>query len=215
MCSAQAPCCPVLSELVALRSYKEQADIRIRALEQELAALKPRPSAPSHSDFDRHKSLRQLCTIESDLQRLSSENASLRAKVKKARGDLDEWQRFGEFAFAQIAENVCYKGELPKDDHRTQVFILRDLLRQMCERYATQSVETPEYGRLLAKYERTRAKLRDVRRKCDRMLAMIAQNQRCGALRDLGEHVQSLCTLAKDMKADYGGWRCRCGAGDE
>ena len=211
MCDSQATC-PVLNELISLRAYKDQADIRIRHLEQEVARLKSCHGSQVTKD-ECKRSLRQLTELESEFQRLSTENVALRSQLKKCRKDLSEWQRFGEFAFSKVAESVCYKNDLPKGDDCAQIFILQDLLRQMCERYKGHSVETPEYRDLLAKYERSRTKLRDVRRKCDRILAMMATAP--GPFREFGSHVRSLTGLAKEMKQDYRTWRCGCGGDDD
>ena len=223
MCKRKEDTCPVLSELISLQNYKKQAELRIKKLEQELARLNCCDGFPKHHliEDDYQRSLRQLSAVESDFQNITTENISLKSKLKKCQRELDEWQHFGQSILTTVGRSVNYNGPFPANDSQTQRFILMDLVKKMCEGYQTGAKETPEYAQLQIKYDRNRQKLREVRRKCDKMLAIISERsfaqtandcekeqESKEALKDLGEHVKTLAGTVKEMKGDYRNWKC-------
>lgn len=225
--------CPVLNELLSLREYKEKAESRIVKLEEELASHKcesPKMISKYHfKEEDYARSLKQLSAVEADFQRLTAENRKLRSKLKHSQKELDEWRAFGHTTFSKITETINETCDSPGDDGKLARFVLDDLLQKMCDRYREGSTETPKYAELASKYESTKTKLRDIRRKCDRMLAIIADHGiqfndeeptkpcKCvledrmkakAAFRKLNADMKSLTALTRQMKGGYKAWQC-------
>lgn len=227
--------CPVLNELLSLREYKEKAESRIARLEEELASRKSESksvkmtSTYHFKEEDYARSLKQLSAVESDFQKLTAENQKLRSKLKHSQKELEEWRAFGQTAFSKITEIINSTCDSPGNDAKFARFLLDDLLQKMCDRYHEGSTDTPKYAELEAKYESTKTKLRDIRRKCDKMLAIIADHGiqfnedepvkpcKCAiserqkakaALRKLSADMKSLTALTRQMKGGYKEWQC-------
>lgn len=247
MCESRADVCPVINELISLREYKKQAELCIRRLEKELSAKSESSELSTHpesrhskvssksrcqfEETDYRRSIDQLATVESDLQRISSENLRLRAKAKRYERELAEWKTFGRTLHSSVTEVTKFVGEFPDDDQQTQRFILSDLVQKMVTKYKDGGgEESSQYVVLKGKYSRTKSKLIQVRRKCDRMLAIIAEHgihmsdsssagktqstmkhtrkmtsrsEAKGALHNFHEHVKSLTELTREMKGQY------------
>jgi hypothetical protein len=135
-------CCPLWNEVCALRKYKADAERRLSQLEERLTSRSrdsdlgsPPPqrlqesgaaSQPRQADYRR--SLGQLREIEVQLSEISSENAKLKATLRRSQEEVREWHRFAGAVMEQIRGNVRFSGEFPDDDGPAQRFILSDLL---------------------------------------------------------------------------------------
>jgi hypothetical protein len=171
---------------------------------------KPRETV-ARSDYRR--SLDQLRKIETQLSEISSENARLKAKLRRSQEEVREWGRFAGSVMEQIRGGVRFTGDFPNNDGPAQRFILSDLLRKLSSIRETDVVEHPEYRWLAQECAATKEKLREVTRRCDQMLAIIrSRGYGAGtsttrgaphALHSFRTHVRQLDGLAQEIKRDF------------
>jgi hypothetical protein len=213
-------CCPLWSEVCALRKYKAEADAHISRLERQVArdsdsARRGRelPSKSSPAPNYR-RSLQQLWAIEFELQRLTSENAKLKSKLRRARQDVAEWQIFAQSTADQFRAEVNFSDPFPEGD-ADQRRVLSDLFAKALAPRQIDIAKHPEYRRLAQECSDVKEQLREVTQKCDRLHEIVrARSHRdevdarplrnAQALHSLGQHVKDLNRLTSRMK-----WDCK------
>lgn len=116
--------------------------------------------------------LKQLRNVEGNVQNLSLQNLSLQSKVDSLKHDQQEWHNFANSVFSSIREFVYFKKDFPEDDSEAQRFILFDLIQKLKKRLASGLQDE----NLAKKYRISKLKLKQVQRKCDKMLQLLGEN---------------------------------------
>jgi hypothetical protein len=162
--------CPYLTELASLRRYKEHAEKRISELEASLAQRRYR------SSLTQSCCSLKLKPINPDLQSPPS-NPQYSSRISRLEEDVSEWQQFAHFLLEQLRPIVPFSGDFPQSDSSVQRFILTDLVLRAFPESETRGANSIEYQSLAEKYEESQRKLREVRAKCSRMLAMMRERK--------------------------------------
>lgn len=185
-------------------------------------------SRQTNSNFGRP--LQQLQDFEGTVKTLASQMNKLKSQNNYFFNEQKEWNNFSISIFNRIKNILHFDQEFPEDDSEAQRFILDDMIKRLSSNYHQQKEEENKYH---DKYKQAKAKLFEVQKKCDRMLALleesgidyqvpkyarkreniynkhknrnycIEQNGENFDINALGNHLNQLSTITKQMKKHY------------
>lgn len=175
----------LLKEIESLREQKystiyeeSQEDVqvlheKISRLEEENRILRRNHQSkyyPACSSYQ--KTINQLKDVEEEFKDITLTHGGLKSKYDILRSELSEWESLGETIFEVLAPQVHYNGTFPTKSEARRM-VLSNMIQRSRPDYTEENEMNDRYTHLKYKYQSAQSQLKEVQRRCDRMLDIL------------------------------------------